>query len=54
MDNINQDMARMVAEMRKVGELPAPSKGGSQNNLLRDNEMRERSLDKFLSAFDAG
>lgn len=54
MDNINQDMARMVAEMREVGELPAPSKGGSHNNLLRYNEMRERILEKFLSAFDAG
>ena len=54
MDNINKDMARMVAEMREVGELPAPSKGGSHNNLLRYNEMRERILEKFLSAFDAG
>ena len=54
MDNINKDMARMVAEMREVGELPAPSKGGSHNNLLRYNEMRERIFEKFLSAFDAG
>ena len=54
MDNINQDMERMVAEMREVEELPAPSKGGNYNNLLRYNEMRERILKKFMSAFDAG
>lgn len=54
MDNINQDIERMVAEMREVEELPAPSKGGNYNNLLRYNEMRERILKKFMSAFDAG
>lgn len=54
MNNINQDMVRMIAEMREVGKLPAPCKGGDYNNKLRYIELRGQILDKFLSAFDAG
>ena len=54
MNNINQDITRMIVEMRELGKLPAPCKGGSHNNLLRYNKLRDRILDKFLSAFDEG
>lgn len=54
MNNINQDITRMIVEMRELGKLPAPCKGGSHNNLLRYNKQRDRILDKFLSAFDEG
>lgn len=54
MDNINQDITRMIVEMRELGKLPAPCKGGNYNNLLRYNKMRDRILDKFLSAFNGG
>lgn len=52
MADINQDITRMIVEMRELGKLPAPCKGGSHNNLLRYNKLRDRILDKFLSAFD--
>lgn len=54
MNDINQDITRMIVEMRELGKLPAPCKGGSHNNLLRYNKLRDRILDKFLSAFDEG
>lgn len=54
MNDINQDITRMIVEMREIGKLPAPCKGGSHNNLLRYNKQRDRILDKFLSAFDEG
>lgn len=54
MNDINQDITRMIVEMRELGKLPAPCKGGSHNNLLRYNKQRDRILDKFLSAFDEG
>ena len=54
MADINQDITRMIVEMRELGKLPAPCKGGSHNNLLRYNKQRDRILDKFLSAFDEG
>ena len=54
MNDINQDIPRMIVEMRELGKLPAPCKGGSHNNLLRYNKLRDRILDKFLSAFDEG
>ena len=54
MNDINQDITRMIVEMREIGKLPAPCKGGSHNNLLRYNKLRDRILDKFLSAFDEG
>ena len=37
MNDINQDITRMIVEMRELGKLPAPCKGGSHNNLLRYN-----------------
>lgn len=54
MNDINQDITRMIVEMRELGKLPAPCKGGSHNNLLRYNKLRDRILDKLLSAFDEG
>ena len=54
MNDINQDITRMIVEMRELGKLSAPCKGGSHNNLLRYNKLRDRILDKFLSAFDEG
>ena len=54
MNDINQDITRMIVEMRELGKLPAPCKGGSHNNLIRYNKLRDRILDKFLSAFDEG
>ena len=54
MNNINKDMARMIAEMREIGKQAAPCKDGNYNNLLRCNELRNRILEKFLSAFGAG
>lgn len=54
MNDINQDITHMIVEMRELGKLPAPCKGGSHNNLLRYNKQRDRILDKFLSAFDEG
>lgn len=54
MNDINQDITRMIVEMREIGKLSAPCKGGSHNNLLRYNKQRDRILDKFLSAFDEG
>ena len=31
MNDINQDITRMIVEMRELGKLPAPCKGGSHN-----------------------
>ena len=54
MREINSEIESLVAEMREVGKLPAPSKEGNHNNLLRYNEIREKILEKFLEAFEGG
>ena len=54
MADINEAFERMIAEMRRYGATPAPSKGGSYNNMLRCREAREKILDRFLAAFADG
>lgn len=54
MTEINTEFICLIAEMRRLGNTPAPSKGGSLNNLLRYRETREKILDRFLDAFVAG
>lgn len=54
MADINQEMEHLVSEMRKLGDMPAPVKGGSYNSIIRYRESRERILEEFLSAFEAG
>ena len=52
--DINAEFYRMIAEMREYGAAPAPSKGGSYNNLLRYRETREKILERFLAVFADG
>lgn len=54
MTDINETFERMIAEMRQYGDMPAPSNGGSYNNLLRYREAREKILERFLAAFAEG
>ena len=54
MADINQEMEHLVEEMREIGKRPAPSKGGSCNNLLKYNELQMQILKKFLDAYDTG
>ena len=54
MNDINETFERMIAEMRQYGDMPAPSNGGSYNNLLRYREAREKILERFLDAFAEG
>ena len=54
MADINETFERMIAEMQRHGATPAPSKGGSYNNMLRCREAREKILDQFLVAFAEG
>lgn len=54
MADINEAFERMIAEMQRYGAAPAPSKGGSYNNMLRYRETREKILERFLDAFADG
>lgn len=54
MTDINETFERMIAEMQRYGATPAPSKGGSYNNMLRCREAREKIIDRFLAAFAEG
>lgn len=54
MADINEAFERMIAEMQRYGAAPAPSKGGSYNNLLQYRETREKIIDRFLAAFAEG
>lgn len=54
MTDINETFERMIAEMQRYGATPAPSKGGSYNDLLRYREAREKILERFLDAFAEG
>lgn len=54
MADINETFEIMIAEMQRYGATPAPSKGGSYNNLLQYRETREKIIDRFLAAFAEG
>lgn len=54
MADINEAFERMIAEMQRYGAAPAPSKGGSYNNMLRYRETREKILERFLAVFADG
>lgn len=54
MADINETFEIMIAEMQQYGASPAPSKGGSYNNLLQYRETREKIIDRFLAAFAEG
>lgn len=54
MDDINLELESLIREMQEVGELPAKQNGGKLNSLLRYKELRDRILEKFLSAFESG
>ena len=54
MTEINVEFYRMIAEMRQLGEVPAPGNVLRQNSLLRYREAREKILDRFLAAFADG
>ena len=54
MTEINVEFYRMIAEMRQLGEVPAPGNVLRQNSLLRYREAREKILDRFLAAFAEG
>lgn len=52
--DVNQEFADMIADMRQLGEIPAPGNVLRQNSLLRYREAREKILDRFLAAFAEG
>ena len=54
MADINEAFESMIAEMQRYGAAPAPSKGGSYNNMLRYRETREKILGRFLAVFADG
>lgn len=54
MADINETFEIMIAEMQRYGATPAPSKGGSYNNLLQYRETRDKIIDRFLAAFAEG
>ena len=54
MDGINESLEALVAEMKEIGQRPAPSNGGDYNNLLDYNAARERILCLCLEALEAG
>ncbi len=54
MTEINVEFYRMIAEMRQLGEVPAPGNVLRQNSLLRYREAREKILERFLDAFADG
>lgn len=54
MADINETFEIMIAEMQRYGATPAPSKGGSYNNMLRYRETREKILGRFLAVFADG
>lgn len=54
MADINETFERMIAEMRRYGATPAPSRGGSYNNMLSYRDTRKKILDRFLTAFAEG
>ena len=54
MADINETFEIMIAEMQRYGATPAPSKGGSYNNLLQYRETRDKIIDRFLAAFSEG
>lgn len=54
MADINETFEIMIAEMRRYGATPAPSRGGSYNNMLRYRDTRKKILDRFLTAFAEG
>ena len=54
MTDINAEFYRMIAEMRQLGEIPAPGNVLRQNSLLRCRKAREKILERFLDAFSEG
>ena len=54
MADINEAFESMIAEMQRYGAAPAPSKGGSYNNMLRYRDTRKKILDRFLAVFADG
>ena len=54
MTEINQEIENMIAEMRVIGQLPAPCRGGNRNNLIKYQDLECKILERFLSAFESG
>ena len=54
MDDINERLEVLVAEMKEIGSRPAPFRGGSLNNFLDYNATRERILCLCLTALESG
>lgn len=54
MEDINERLEALVAEMKEIGQRPAPSNGGDYNNLLLYRERREQLLEIFLAMFENG
>ena len=53
-DDINERLEDLVDKMKKIGDRPAPHCGGSLNNILDYNSIRERILELCLEALRAG
>lgn len=54
MTEINQEIENMIAEMRVIGQLPAPCRRGNRNNLIKYQDLKCKILERFLSAFESG
>ena len=54
MTEINQETENMIAEMRVIGQLPAPCRRGNRNNLIKYQDLKCKILERFLSAFESG
>ena len=54
MEDINERLEDMLAEMKEIGQRPASSRGGNYNNLLDYNAARERILCLCLAAIESG
>ena len=52
--SIDERLEALVAEMKEIGQRPAPSRGGYYNNLLDYNATRERILCLCLAAMESG
>lgn len=49
MTEINQEIENMIAEMRVIGQLPAPCRRGNRNNLIKYQDLKCKILERFLS-----
>ena len=54
MQEINRRIGELLIKMDEIGKSPAWLNGGSMNNLLEYNKLREKILNLAIEAFRAG